>query len=227
MFRTTPLPPLFALAFSVCFATTVSAQYLYGDLRDDFAHDHFDGHYGHDHGSYYGDGHVAYPMRPFGHHHGMPVYTYFECPSGYGNNAVCSEPSGCPFQHGRALPHRPADDYQPSFGQGSSSHNHSHGGDSHSGHSHEGYSHQEYSRDRQVPGSAVAPSDRGYLAPPSLPRGSVNDFQPQQDFSREQPRPTDSIRMDSPPPSSFAPSSPAPLNNGGPSRFTTPPPATL
>lgn len=239
MFRTTTLATLSALALFGCIATPASAQYLYGNLHGDFAHgqsySHHDyGHgyyrdshyqYHHGHGDYQRYGHVAYPATALSRYRSVSVYAGRDCP--YGNDAVCSEPIGCPLQRGRTSPGRLTDEYQPGFGLGESGHNHSHNSESHSGHSHDGHGHEGHSHGQQVPSRDVTPSDRGYLAPPTLPRGSVNGFQRQQDFRREQPQGDDSIRMDSPPPSSFGPSSPAPPSSSNPKQFDTPPPSTL
>lgn len=238
MLRPTTLATLSVLAFSGCIATPASAQYLYGNLHGDFAHGdsyshhdhghnyHYDSHHQyHGHSDYHRYGHITYPATVLSRHHVIPVYTGTTCP--YGNGAVCSEPIGCPLQRSQALPGQLNNEYQPGVGVGGSGHNHPHNGDSHSGHSHDGHSHEGHSHDRQIPGSNVAPSDRGYLAPPSLPRGSANDFQPQTDFRRAQPKRDDSIRMETPPPSTFGPSSPNSSERNSPKRFDTPPPATL
>ena len=246
MFRITTLASLSALALSGCIATPASAQFLYGNLHDDVGHTyshHNHGHsyglhhdlhhdYHHGHGNDYGYRHAAYPTTVLSPHYSIPVYAGTDCP--YGNDAVCSEPIGYPLQRGRALQNQFNDTYQPGFGLDESGHNHSHGDNNHSGHSHDGHSHDPHSHDghshdSQIPGGSFAPSDRGYLAPPSLPRGSTYEAPRQQDFGRQQPRQDDSIRMDSPPPASFGPSSPssAPSSGDSPKRFDTPPPSTL
>ncbi|MCA9035283.1 MAG: hypothetical protein KDA89_01455 [Planctomycetaceae bacterium] len=226
MFRPTTLATLSVLALSGCIATPASAQHLYGNLHGSFAHDHSYSHYDHGHryhyghGDYHGYGHAAYPNTAMSRHRAIPVYAEAACP--YGNDPICSEPNGCPLQRGRTYPNLLTDEYQPGFDLASPGQDHSHTGDSHSGHSHDGHSH-----DRQNPSRDVAPSDLGYLATPSLPRDSARDYQPQQDFRREQPQPDDSIRMDGPPPASFGPNSSAPAGGSRPNRFDTPPPSTL
>lgn len=226
MFRPITLVALSVLALSGCIATPASAQYLYGDLHGDFAHGHSYSHYDHGyryrygHGDYHGYGHTAYPNTAMSRHRVIPVYAEAACP--YGNDAICCEPIGCPLYRSRTHPNLLTDEYQPGFGLASPGHNHSHTGDSHSGHSHDGHFH-----DRQIPGRNVVPSDRRYLEPPSLPRDSVRDDQPQQDFRCQQPEPDDSIRMDGPPPASFGPNSSAPSGGSSPNRFDTPPPSTL
>lgn len=239
MLRPTTLATLSVLAFSGCFATPASAQYLYGDLHGDFDygdsyshHDHghgyhYDSHhqYHHGHSDYQRFDHVAYPNTVPNRHRTIPIYDETSCP--YGNDSVCREPIGCPLQRGRTSPNRLPDTYQPGFGLEAPRNNHPNAGDSHSGHSHDSHSHEGHSLEPQLPSRDVTPSDRGYLAPPSLPRGSVNDFQPQQDFRREQPQRDDPIRLDSPPPSTFGPSSPTPSESTPPRQFNTPPPPTL
>ena len=213
MFRTTTLATLSVLALSGCIATPASAQYLYGSLHDYSCTHHDHGYRGYNdshcgylrgHDDYHGYGPTAYPNAALSRHHSVPVYVGRDCP--YGNDAACTEPIGCPLQQGRVLPDRLRDEFEPGFDLGESSHNHSHDGHSHG---------------QQVPGRDLAPSDRGYVAPPTLPRGSVNDFR------REQPRRDDSIRMDNPPPPSFGQSSPTPPSSDSPKRFDSPPPTTL
>lgn len=226
MFRTTTLATLSVLALSGCIATPASAQYLYGDLHGGNAYGHSYSHHDHGHrhhyghGDYYEYGRTAYPTTALSRHHAIPIYAEAACP--YGNDPICSEPIGCPLQRGRTYSNLLTDEYQPGFGLSSPGEAHSHTGDSYSEHSHDGHAH-----DRQLPSRDVAPSDRGYLAPPSLPRNSVRDYQPQQGFGREQPQQDDSIRMDGPPPSSFDPSSPSlpPSDNSKP--VDVPPPSTV
>lgn len=239
MFRTSTLATLSVLAFSGCITTPASAQYLYGNLHGDYAHGDSDSHHDHGHGCHcdschqyhrgYSDyqrfGHVAYPNTVLSRHRTTPNYDEASCP--YGNDSVCREPIGCSLWHGRTSPNRLPDQYQPGFGSGAPSHNHSISADSHSGHSHDGHSHERNSHEPQFPSRDVAPSDRGYLAPPLLPRDSVRGRQPQQDFRRGQPQRDDSLRMDSPPPSMFSPSSPATSQGTSPKQFNTPPPPTL
>ena len=236
MFRPTTLATLSMLALSGCIATPASAQYLFGDLHGDFALGHSYSHHDHDHRYHYGHGdchdygRTAYPLAALSRHHAVPVYAEAACP--YGNDAICSEPIGCPLQRGRTYPNLLTDEYQPGFGLVSPGKDRLHTGDRHSGHSHDGHSHEGHSHDshlydRQTPGRDIVPSDRRYLEPPSLPRDSVREDQPQQDFRRQQPQPDDSIRLDGPPPASFGPNSSAPSGGSSPNRFDTPPPSTL
>lgn len=229
MFRTTTLATLSVLALSGCIATPASAQYVYGNLHDysyslhHHGHrDHYDSHYRyhHNHGDYHGCGHIAYPNTALSRHHAIPVYPEAAACL-YGNDAICREPIGCPLQRRGNLPHRLTDKYDYSFGLEAPGHDHSPSGDSHIGHSHEGHSH-----DFQAPNRDVAPLDRMYIAPPSLSRDSIGDFQPEQDFRREQPLRDDSIRMDSPPPS-FESSLPSSPREDNPKRFDVPPPSTV
>ncbi len=210
MFRTTTVTTLSVSALFGCITTPASAQHLNGNVQGGFAHSHSYSHHDHGHrydyghGNCHGYGHTAYPTTTLRRHQSIPIYAEAACP--YGNAAICSEPIGCPLKSGRTYPNPLTNDYQPRFGDSRSTHSHT--GDSHSGHLHEELfherqPHQRYYSDRQSPSLGAVPSDRDYLAPPSLPRDSVRDFQPQQDFRREQPQPDDSIRMDGPPPASF------------------------
>lgn len=235
MFRTSTLAVLSVLAFSSCIVAPASAQHPHGNPY--FTYDHFDslhGHgsahhheshppYYHGHGDYHAY-HSACPIAALRRHRAVSTYDEAICP--YGNDAISSEPIVCPLQCGRTYPNQLTDEFQPDFGFETPGHNHSHSGDSHSGHSHEGHSHDGHSHDRQFPSRDAAPSDRGYLAPPTLPRDSGRDFQPEQDFRREQPQRDDSIRMDSPPPS-FEPNSPSSPREDNPKRFDVPPPSTV
>ncbi|MDM4015096.1 hypothetical protein [Roseiconus lacunae] len=230
MIRTTTLATLSVLALFGCIATPASAQYVYGNLHDysysldDHGHrDHYDSHhrYHHNHGDYHGCGHISYPNPALSRHHAIPAYAEAAA-SLYGNDAICREPIDCPLQRCGNLPHRLTDEYDYGFSLETPSHDHSHSGDSHFGHSHEGHS-----QDFQAPNRDVAPPDGGYIARPSLPRDSIGDFQPEQDFRREQPQRDDSIRMDSPPPPSLEPNSPSSPREGKPKRFDVPPPSTV
>ena len=215
-----------AVAILLCaiyFAQSVAAQYDYGyDLH------HHDGyrHDSHGHGYLYGD--------PRYHDYGSHAHYQDNYHYGHGGLDVCCPARGqCPLQYQphsvigspysgdrlyQSLPFQNAPVYEdPNLGP-----LHDHAGHDHGNHSHDGSSHEGES-----PGSARAPSDRGYLAPPSLPPDSVNGFQPQPNFRRGQPQRDDSIRMDTPPPSSFGTSPPNPPESNRPKRFDTPPPATL
>ena len=235
MFRPTTLATLSVLALSGCIATPASAQYLYGSLHDYSGPHHDHGHRGYydshhryfdGHEDYHGYGHIAYPDTVLSRHHAIPVYAETTFP--YGNDAINSRPIGCPLQRSRTLPSRLTDEYQHGFGLESPRRNHSHDRNSHSGHSHEGHSHDGHSHVPQIPSRDVAPSDRNYLAPPSLPRDSARELQPRQDFHREEPQRDDSIRMDnSPPPTVGTRNSSGTSESTGPRHFNTPPPPTL
>lgn len=222
MFRTTTLTTLSVLALFGCITTPASAQYLNGNVQGGFAHSHSYGHldhgqrYDYGHGNYHGYGHTTYPTTTLSRLPAISVNTSATC--SYGNDTIRSAPIGCQLQSGRTYPNSLTNDYQPRSGDSRNIHSHtgdSHIGHLHEGHFHEGHSHQGHSYDRQIPSRGAVPSDREYLAPRSLPRDSVRDLQPQQDFRREQPQPDDSIRMDGPPPASFS-SEPLAVPSGSP-----------
>ena len=217
MIRTTTLATLSVLALYGCIATPASAQYFYGILQSDCAD-----------GYCYSDrvyGHFRYFDTALSRYHATPVYHESAYP--YGSNGICRQETGCPLQRGRVYPNRLMGDFQPDIGLPTPGHNYSHSPDRHNGHPYEGHSRDSHSHDRRNPSRSVAPSDRGYLAPPSLPRDRARDFQPQQDFRRERPQRDESIRMDNSPPALFEPTSPSLPSTGNPKRFDAPPPATL
>lgn len=212
-----------AILFTVHFAEPVAAQYHhdYGfHNRDVHGHTH-DYHLGLDyHPGHYQDygGHAHYQDNYHQGHGGLDTYcpATSDCPLQYQPQAAI----GSPYLGDRSFQNAPFNN-APAYGDQDFAQPHDHAGHSHDGSSHDGHSHGPVS-----PGGAVAPSDGGYLAPPSLPSASTRNFPSQQDYLRDQYRRDDSRPIASPPPSTFDPRTVAPPSRSNQSQFDTPLPST-
>ncbi|QEG41288.1 hypothetical protein UC8_33070 [Roseimaritima ulvae] len=213
-----------AFLFAIYFAEPVAAQYhhdheFHHGGVDGHAHDYRHGFYHHaDHYCQDYGGHAHYHDNYYLGHSGLDTYcpATSDCPSQYQPRAAL----GSPYLGDRSFQNVPFND-APTYDEGSLVQPHDRAGHDHDSDSYDGHSHGPVS-----PGGAVAPSDRGYLAPPSLPSASTGNFSSQQDFLRDQYRRDDSRPIASPPPSTFAPGPVAPPSRSNQSQFDSPLPST-
>ena len=226
MFRASSLTTLSILALFGCFvATNSSAQYFHGESY---------GHFGYGHSTYshyvyangYGHGFNQHPRHLHGLHHRQPAMhssviefqasptcTASTCTNEFGGDGFC-EAAGCPLQYRpESLGH-----LNYNFQRGYPLNGF--GDQGHSGHAHDGHSHEPH-------GDLQAPSDRGYIAPPSLPPSSFENHSPQPGLRREPFQRDGSNRMESPPPRALTPIPPTQPESTRPEIFDTPPPTTL
>ncbi|MCO8123341.1 hypothetical protein NHH03_16445 [Stieleria sp. TO1_6] len=208
-----------AFLFTVHFADSAAAQYHHeywfhhGGIQG-HAHDYhhgFEYHAGHYQG--YG-GHAHYRDNDYLGHGGLDTY----CPA----TSVCplqyqlQSEIGSPYLEGRSFQNVPFNN-APAYDERNFVQPDDHAGHDHASHSYDAHSHGPVS-----PDGAVAPSDGGYLAPPSLPSASTGNFPSQQDHLRDQYPRDDSRPIASPPQSTFDPRTVAPPSRSNQSQFDTP-----